>query len=516
MSAIGGDRFELLRQVGEGGFGVVYQARDTLDGSTVAVKVLNAPEQPGSSRFEREAELLAELTHPSIVRYVAHGRTPAGNGYLAMEWLEGCTLEERLQAGPLTVVEVVALAQRIVQGLAVAAQKAVVHRDIKPANLFLPGRQLEAAKILDFGLARRVEDSQSITRTGLAIGTPLYMSPEQARGERGLDARSDVFSLGSVLYESLCGAPPFEGTSAFATLAKICLKEPDPIATMRRGVAPALAALIHAMLAKAPAERPAYPAILSALEALARESGSVHDVAAAPGHTLADDDRSAASSGRRALRARGQQRVLCALFVGPEHAPPELEQKLRALFASHGVRVEHLLDGSRIVLVEQQPAAMEQAVAAARCALALRLLLKSAPIVVCTGRAVVDGKLPVGDLIERGAGMLADAVPGVVRVDEASAGLLDARFEIRGEVGQHTLEGERSGGEAPRTLLGQVTPFVGRDRELGQLELIFRESVDEGIARAVLITAPAGGGKSRLRYELRAAPAQHAASPSSY
>ena len=143
-----------------------------------------------------------------------------------MEWLEGCTLEERLQAGPLTEVEVVALARRVVEGLALAAQKAVVHRDIKPANIFLPARQLEGAKILDFGLARRVEDSQSITRTGLALGTPLYMSPEQARGERSLDTRSDVFSLGSVLYESLCGEPPFEGASAFATLAKICLKEP--------------------------------------------------------------------------------------------------------------------------------------------------------------------------------------------------------------------------------------------------------------------------------------------------
>ena len=194
--------------------------------------------------------------------------------------------------------------------------------------------------------------------------------------------------------------------------------------------------------------------------------------------------------------------MLCALFVGPEATTKELEEKLRELFASHGVRSEHLLDGSRIVLVEQQPAAMEQAVTAARCALALRLLLKSAPIVVCTGRAVVDGKLPVGDLIERGASMLAEAAPSVVRVDEASAGLLDARFEIRGQVGQHTLERERIGGEAPRTLLGQVTPFVGRDRELGQLELIFRESVEEGIARAVLVTAPAGGGKSRLRYEL--------------
>ena len=114
---------------------------------------------------------------------------------------------------------------------------------------------------------------------------------------------------------------------------------------------------------------------------------------------------------------------------------------------------------------------------------------------------MVEGGLPFGELLERGTTLLADTRPGVVRLDDASSGLLAARFEVEGVQGQRTLEHERLDGEAPRTLLGQITPFVGRDRELNQLEIIFREVVEESIGRAVVVSAPAGAGKSRLRYE---------------
>src|SRR4051794_40193247 len=133
----GGQDFELSHQVGSGAFGVVYRAINRREGSSVAVKVLHSSNAVSDKRFDREAALLAELSHPSIVRYIAHGRTQQGHRYLVMEWLEGQTLETRLQRGALAVEEVLVLARRVVGGLAVAARLGVVHRDLKPANVYL-------------------------------------------------------------------------------------------------------------------------------------------------------------------------------------------------------------------------------------------------------------------------------------------------------------------------------------------------------------------------------------------
>ncbi len=146
--------FVLSRKVGEGAFGTVYEARDRLDGRTVAVKVLHAIDAHSERRFEREAALLAGISHPSIVRYLGHGRTSDNQAYLAMEWLSGHTLEDRLARGALTVRETLLFARRVVAGLEQAQRLGIVHRDLKPANLFLVRGDVAEAKILDFGLAR--------------------------------------------------------------------------------------------------------------------------------------------------------------------------------------------------------------------------------------------------------------------------------------------------------------------------------------------------------------------------
>src|SRR5262249_45112114 len=149
-----------------------------------------------NERFAREAQLLSELHHPGIVSYVAHGQTPQGLRFLAMEWLEGEDLAQRLSRGALPLGETLLLIQRVAEALAFAHAHGVLHRDLKPTNLFLPDRDISRVRILDFGIARKLSTSQAVTRTGTIMGTPEYMAPEQARGSRELTPAVDVFSLG--------------------------------------------------------------------------------------------------------------------------------------------------------------------------------------------------------------------------------------------------------------------------------------------------------------------------------
>ncbi len=490
-------RFELVRQVGEGSYGVVYEARDRQAGATVAIKLLHRGDELAEERFEREAQVLAELQHPAIVRYVAHGTSDEGRRYLVMEWLTGHTLERQLR-GRQSVDQVLALGRRVVAGLAYADLRGVAHRDIKPANLFLVDGRTSEAKILDFGLARRNADRQQLTQTGFVVGTPLYMSPEQARGDMNVDARTDVFSLGSVLYTAMCGEEPFFAAQPLATLAKICFEEPRPIERLAPHVPPRLRSLVQSMLRKKREERPSLRTIADELAAIANERSVVDEASELASMTLelpALPKRGGESLQRRVRSA--EQRISSALFVGA--LPESLEAELHAVTARTSTRVERLLDGTHVVLPSQQLGAGEQTVVAARCALSLRQALGAqARLVVCTGRALLGEVQPLGELFERGAALLTEASPGMVSVDEASASLLEARFELGA---QGTLERERHGGNAPRTVLGKASAFVGRERELQQLSLIWDECVDEQVPRAVLVTAPAGGGKSRLLHE---------------
>src|SRR5882724_7195974 len=202
-------RFELERIAGIGGMGTVFRARDRTSGEPVAVKMLRSGPGDGSARFLREIRVLQTLRHPGIVRYVADGATPARELWLAMEWLEGESLQQRLSRGGLTAAESVVLVRRLAEALGAAHAQGILHRDIKPSNIMLPGGELERAKMLDFGVAR-VSDARA-TRTGIMIGTPGYMAPEQARGSKEVGPRADVFALGCVLFECLTGRLAFTG-----------------------------------------------------------------------------------------------------------------------------------------------------------------------------------------------------------------------------------------------------------------------------------------------------------------
>src|SRR5262249_39727549 len=204
-------------------------------------------------RFEREGQVLSELHHPCVVRYIAHGFTKAGEPYLAMEWLEGETLDERLARTGLSLEESLRVGRPLSAAAAAAHSRGVVHRDIKPSNLFLVGGQIEQIKVLDFGVARFGRTLSSMTRTGVLVGTPGYMAPEQASGSREVDARADIFSLGCVLFECLTGRPAFVGEHVIAVLAKIVFEDAPRVSELRDDIPESLDDLVARMRSKDPA-----------------------------------------------------------------------------------------------------------------------------------------------------------------------------------------------------------------------------------------------------------------------
>jgi tetratricopeptide (TPR) repeat protein len=588
------DRFEVEREAGAGGMGTIYRARDRRDGAPVAVKVLRAHDGQAKDRFEREAQVLAELDHPGIVRYVAHGAASSGAMYLAMEWLEGEDLERRLRRDGLTVAEGVALAARVADALGAAHARGVVHRDVKPSNLFLSEGRLDRIVLLDFGVARLARTAIRATRTGVTLGTPGYMAPEQARGERHIDARADVFSLGCVLFECLTGRPPFFGDHVMAVLAKILLEDAPRLGELCADVPDALEALVARMLAKKPSERPPNGRAL-AVE-LSRLTGLGTTKPERPNRrstALTEGEQRIASV--VLLGSIGQDLAKTLAMASPfgEAVAPSIDMaltlaeestaivRLREVARAYGARFETLLDGSAVVTQAGASTATDQAARAAACALALRVVAPSVPMVLASGRAELSGRLPVGHAIDRavrllragtgsfdntpmpdsarnqadrefraaarsatpptsrgdfgvmpmtpvsglhgasipppwsggaasgpqgtigGAKSLADAsaAPSArIRIDDVTARLLDGRFDVSGDAAVLFLHGWREH-EAARTLLGRPTPFVGRDVEIDLLSGIFGQCISEPVARAVLVTSPAGMGKSRLRHE---------------
>jgi tetratricopeptide (TPR) repeat protein len=252
-------RFRIAERVGAGAMGVVYRARDTLLKRDVALKLV-LPEyanDPGTrSRFLRECQAAAAINHPGIATIYEAGETDDGQLYLASELVDGETLKARVARGALPPDEVLDLAIQLAEALAAAHGSGAIHRDIKPGNLMLtPDGRL---KVLDFGLARlsalvrpEDEDDETLTQTreGMVVGTPAYMSPEQAAGEE-VDARTDIFASGCVIYEMLCGRSPFKSSSVPDTLRRVLVEDPPALESSVSGAPAGLDAVIDRALAK--------------------------------------------------------------------------------------------------------------------------------------------------------------------------------------------------------------------------------------------------------------------------
>jgi serine/threonine-protein kinase len=256
LTAALADRYSLERELGAGGMATVYLARDLKHDREVAIKVLK-PELAaviGAERFLAEIKTTASLQHPHILPLFDSG-TAANQLFYVMPYIAGETLRERLTRDTqLAVPEAIRLATEVAGALEYAHNRGVIHRDIKPENiLLLDGRALVA----DFGIALAVQQAggERMTQTGMSLGTPHYMSPEQAMGDRAVDARTDVYALGAMTYEMLVGEPPFTGPNGQAILAKVMTEPAKPVSAQRRSVAPAVSAAVAHALEKLPADR---------------------------------------------------------------------------------------------------------------------------------------------------------------------------------------------------------------------------------------------------------------------
>jgi tetratricopeptide (TPR) repeat protein len=485
------ERFELLREAGAGGMGVVWEARDRVTGERVAVKVLADRSQ--EQRFMREGEVLAGLAHEAIVKYVAHDR-----GWLAMEWLDGEDLGKRIERGALSIDDCVTLATRIVGAIAEAHAQGVVHRDLKPGNVFLVGGDLARAKVLDFGLARDVTQSRRpLTQAGAVMGSIGYLSPEQARGQANVDARSDVFSLGCILFECLTGRVVFSGAHAVAVLAKLLVEDAPRVRSIRADAPRALDDLVARMLERDPAKRPR-----DASEVL----GALAELNLRP--TLAPR-----STTRTALGS-DEQRVMSVILVserGRESSESMADATMISLRTTDGretvaqvvapfdATLDVAAEGTMIITL--RGGSTEQATRAAQCALAVHAKCPGTAIALAVGRGVTEGEGLSGEVIERAASLLATALADPadgVHVEKTLAPLLESRFVVTAD---RLLHAERSAFESARVVLGRVTPFVGRARELGMIENAFAGSLTDLQSSAIVIVGEAGSGKSRLREE---------------
>src|SRR5262249_28815123 len=257
--------YKITRLIGKGGFGVVYAAEHSLMGRKAAVKLLRpaySEDKEIVQRFFNEARAAAMIKHPGIVEVYDVGRHTDGSAYLVMELLEGDSLASKMGGDePLDTATLLAVGRQIAAALGAAHRKGIIHRDLKPENVFLvPDTESPdgvRVKLLDFGVAKLVSPTTSLsTVSGSVLGTPVYMSPEQCRGAERVDPRSDLYSLGCILYEMACGRPPFFERGLGALIMAHMHREPRPPRELNSTLPASVEKLILRLLAKSPEERP--------------------------------------------------------------------------------------------------------------------------------------------------------------------------------------------------------------------------------------------------------------------
>jgi len=492
------DRFTIEQLAGFGGMGQVYRARDRISGGLVAVKVMHDAERLEIGRFAREAQVLATLFHPGIVRYIDSGTTAEGEPYLVMEWLSGETLSARLQRTQLTLAEALTLGRRVASALGATHRRGVVHRDIKPSNLFLRDSAIDKVALIDFGMARRPIADPKLTMTGTMLGTPGYIAPEQVYNVPNLDGRADIFSLGSVLYRCLSGRAPFRGPDALRMLLNGTPDELPRLRELRPSIPQELDDLVARMLSRAPDDRPPNGDVVgSELLAIEEREPRALSARSGPGSVLSEI---------MATERRLVCLVLARLTGSAERPLPVGERRARerALYEvveRHRGKLEVLADGFLLVILSHADAATDLAARGARCALALRTLLGNGSVVVVSGREVLGPGLSETELLDRAVDLFeTTAKRAMVRIDELTSALLGDRFDT-GRSGRH-LRGELRDPRGMRLLAGEPAACVGREQELDQLETIFDRCVEDHVASMVLVTGTEGVGKSRLGDEL--------------
>lgn len=389
----------------------------------------------------------------------------------------GDDLDARLARGPLTVDEAVALGMRLAGEVAAIHARGGSHGRIGPRRVLVPDGVLTRARLL-------APDDRG-------AGEPSYFSPEQARGDAA-GPSADVFAIGALLFTCLTGKSAFAGTSSTAVLARVLLEDAPRVSMIRNDIPDALDALVARMLSKSAIDRPRDAADLAFELAVLDTSDS--------GYGMAEPTAPETVAGRDRLRLYVVLAAPGGAFTG---TAGELGARVEAAVAPIGARVSLLVDGAALALLSGRGISADHAMKAARTALAMRAVLPGASVAAVTSAGVRVTEMPLGEMVERAARMLAatTSAPAIV-IDEDLAGLLEAHFVVGGDARGLLLEGEGEPSPASRPLGEEPGELVGREGEIVALEALFRAAVDEEVGRVALIVGSTGAGKSRLVREL--------------
>jgi hypothetical protein len=485
------EQIRLERQVAAGGMGEVWYGLHLPTNSPVAVKRL----LPGHTSREYRARLLREIQafqlveHEHIVRCLGSGVDDDDRPYLVLEWLEGETLAERWRRGPLELEQMVEVARQTLLGLAACHERGIVHRDIKPGNLFLERMTGSfRVKVLDLGLALFDDDASRLTRAGTILGTLCYLSPEQARGEKRIDHRADLYALGVVLYELTTGKLPFYSDSTVAVLLKIVTERPPRPCQIR----PDLPDWLEQVILRA-MERDA-----------ARRYASAHQMRADLERGAGVKDRTFVATGRGLPAiASVECRLVCLLCVQPEGPTDDDTPAIAAAIEAAGGMVHRLLSGQIVGLFGLERTEGDEAARAVSAGIAARQRTGArARLLVSTVRLEVGEGLQLdGEQLDRVAS-LASFPPGELLVDGPTREQLGEALQTETVDGRHVVRQLAEAGTARRRVLGMETGLVGRESELAGIRAIWQRSASLAQPEVVVVLGPAGIGKSRLCLEL--------------
>lgn len=408
-------RFCVEERVSAGGASVVYRARDLApEGSgdqagdhLVALKVGDPSSELGKvERFIREAEILSRLDHPGIIRCVAHGTLDDGAPFLVTEWLAGCDLQSYLRQTPLDEPQAMAVAVQLCEILSATHRLGIIHRDIKPGNIYLIDGAIEQLRLIDFGLAFRTMDDEHQLRSDIIVGTPSYIPPEQARSPTEVDARSDLYALGAVLYACLVGKAPFRGHHPMAVLTKVLLKPPTDIRELCPDLSPSFGALIGQLLAKNPDDR---PDSADEIARLLTETEQRHI------RSRTSDDHSR----RAGTLSHIERHFFSVLVIGSDESAPtdDPADELPTRVIQADANVQHLADGTEVVVFSTDSSPIQMSTSAARAALTRHAQTPHVAMAIATGRGVLAGKAPIGEVIDRAVALLFPDPPGELQRD---------------------------------------------------------------------------------------------------
>jgi hypothetical protein len=475
--------FERIERIGRGGVGDVYRARGR-DGRIVALKCIREATPVATVRFLREARVLAALSHPNIVRLVASGQDE-GQPWIATELLDGSPVDQWIAQRARSEREALSVASCVCAALAHAHSRGIVHRDVKPSNVFITSDG--SVKLLDFGVAR-IAEARRLTASGQVVGTWDYLSPEQARGEAVIDGRSDLFSLGAMLYEILTGRPPFSAETPHGALYAILFQAPVPANRLRPSLSPAVCALLERLLEKNPADR------FVDADAARR---AIDAVLATASDDVADDASALAALATQSITT--ERRLL---FVVHFRAVRDSAFVTAAVEQLEG-RVVPLVDGSLVALFGAGQWRGDEPQRALRCAALCRAAAQQ--VVLSAAHANWSDPRDSARVMDQASAIPSD--DGLFATDDAASLLRGLVESLPSTTTAHRIEA-RSQSVVTDT---DTTTFVGRESECSLLVSEARHVAQSGLSRAALVVAGVGFGKSRLLRECLASSRKHGA-----